>query len=325
MRADRIDGQEKAFEYIDAAVSEERLAHSVIFAGPKGVGRSNLALYLAKAVNCLSGGKRPCGSCRSCDKIERGIHPDVKTVTRDEKSGEIKIGEIRKIGREIVLKPYEGRYKVFIIEEADYMNQEASNAFLKTLEEPPQKSLIILTAESALKLLSTVASRCQIVRLHALDKIRLKHVLMSRYGMDDRRAEFASRFSQGRLGRALCVTDKAVEARNETLEAFFEKKAKEQLIKKRTDLIEKLDILALWYRDLLVYKASGDTELLVNIDLVDHIKRATDSLDADNILRVFERVTETRRLVEDNVNPKLALRVLYRDMPEEGTFSFQGV
>jgi DNA polymerase-3 subunit delta' len=312
MPLENIKGQEKALQYLKSALKNRKLPHAFIFVGPKGSGRSILARLFAQAVNCQDEEHAPCGRCNSCSKVEKGIHPDVAWIRKDEKSNQIKIQSIRELERGIILRPYEGRYKVFIIPDSESMNPEASNSFLKTLEEPPGHSLIILIAPSANDLLPTIRSRCQIVRLSPLKRSVLKSVLVDEYHMPEKKADFISRYAEGKLGKALSYKDKFAEWKNAALDEFLNEEGAEIYTREnRGELSEKLSILASWYRDLLIYKTTGDTELLIHVDRLGEIERESGLYSTDAITNMLESVIKTKKMLEANVNPKLALSVMY--------------
>lgn len=308
-----IKGQDKTVSFLKAAIRDDKIAHAYIFAGPKGVGRSLLARNFAKAVNCIDIENAPCDVCQSCGKIDKETHPDVKWIKKDEKSGQIKIGQIRELENQIVLKPYEGRYKVFIIVEAELMNIEAANSFLKTLEEPPQNSLLILIVERPKDLLPTIASRCQIIRLRTLKNSELARILTNEYGMRPERAEFLARLSEGRLGRAIYYEDDVLDWKNNVIEELSgDERIEDYTAEDREELSKKLNILASWYRDLVVFKATEDESFVINIDRIDRIKEAVLSYKTDELMHMLDSVLDTKERIENNVNPKLALSAMFK-------------
>lgn len=277
-----VKGQEHTVEYLNNAIRNGRLSHAYIFAGPRNCGRSLLARNFAKAVNCGNTENAPCDSCLSCRKIDNGTHPDVKWISKDEKSRQIKIEEIRQLARDVVLKPYEGKVKVFIIVEAELMNIEAANSFLKTLEEPPKNSLLVLIVERPKDLPPTIVSRCQIVRLMPLAANEMASPAMIKW-------------------------------KNSVLEEFSDNEyADDYTAESRDELSKKLNVLASWYRDLLVFKATQDKGLLINSDRIADIKETSALYGADELMRIFENVVSTKERIESNVNPKLALTALFK-------------
>jgi len=270
-----IKGQEDAIRRLKSAIKNNRIAHAYIFAGPRDSGRSLLAKNFAKALNCADPGDPPCDTCASCKKIDKEIHPDVKSVAYNGKGGDITIEQIRELENYIVLKPYEGRYKVFIIEDAHLMNTAAANSFLKTLEEPPANSVLILITERPADLPPTIASRCQVIR-----------------------------------ARALNAAVKAPD-RDQVLDKFFGHDWIEGLNSAdRKNLAADLSILAGWYRDILIYKATDDNALIINSDRLDDIKKEGNFYKMSELLSTFDKILKTKEEIENNINPKLALSTM---------------
>jgi len=279
MSFEDVHGQGRAADSLRNAIKNGKSSHAYIFAGPPGCGRSLLARNFAKALNCERDVNGPCDSCPSCRKIDNDSHPDVKWIRKDSDSRQVKIDQIRALEGEIVLKPYEGRYKVFIIAEAGLMNIQASNSFLKTLEEPPQNSIIVLIAQKPKDLLPTIVSRCQLVRLRPVEK----------YGSFELKDEVLDEFSDDSR-----IDDYSADEREE--------------------LSGKLKALASWYRDLLVFKATWDKNLLIYPDRVDSIEKETRSRRVDELMDMFESVVSAKENVENNVNPKLALSAMFKEI-----------
>nr|HPN66588.1 DNA polymerase III subunit delta' [Candidatus Omnitrophota bacterium] len=189
-----VIGQELAVDLLKRSISDGRLAHAYLFIGPEGTGKSLLARIFAQALNCENKGADPCGECVSCRKIEGGIHPDVVAVVPEGKSVQIGIEPVRRMEASMSLKPYEGRTKVFIVDGADRMTEEAANSLLKTLEEPPKDTVMVLLASNMFKLQPTIVSRCQKVLFHPLGERSIMKELIERYGLDEKRALCVSRF-----------------------------------------------------------------------------------------------------------------------------------
>lgn len=273
-----VCGQEIAVRCLKSAIKNGRVAHAYIFAGPRNSGKLLLAKNFAKALNCIDPENLPCDACNSCMKIDKDIHPDVKSTAPGGKGGDIVIDEIRKIGSEIILKPYESRYKVFIIKDAHLMNAAAANSFLKTLEEPPANSVLILITESPGGLVPTIASRCQIIRFKPA-------------GADD------------------VIPDE----RDNILKKFTDDKFIENFnLGNRDSIVGDLSILAGWYRDILVYGSTGDMSLVKNFDRIDDIRREEKTVRQGELLLRFENVLKALEAIKNNVNPKLALSALLK-------------
>ncbi|MFH0800791.1 MAG: DNA polymerase III subunit delta' [bacterium] len=232
-------GQEKVLQLLQRFILRDELPQSLLFTGPEGVGRKTAALWFAKALNCpsLSSEGSPCGHCLSCDKIARGIHPDVRPIepmndklrrelqgkTDNEKQSSniksIKIDDIRHLQQEFFRKPLEGRRKVYIVTDAMKMHSEAASSFLKILEEPPPNVTFILVAESPSALLPTIVSRCQLVMFSLLPKDLIVHHLMEKFGISPEKAAKVASISEGSLGNAikLLENDKKWDLREEAL------------------------------------------------------------------------------------------------------------
>lgn len=196
---DDLVGQRQAVAHLEAAARAGAVSHAYLFVGPTGSGKKTAARALACAVLCPDGG---CGSCRTCRRIKAGSHPDVHIV-RPEGVAEILIGQVRDLVRDVNLKPIEGSHKVYIIEHAGQFKVEAANAFLKTLEEPPEDVVIILLADDYGDVLPTLVSRCHVVRFSPVPVPTAIGILRERTGADEREARAALAASDGVLPRAL--------------------------------------------------------------------------------------------------------------------------
>ncbi|MEK7216302.1 MAG: DNA polymerase III subunit delta', partial [Chloroflexota bacterium] len=179
----RLIGNAAAVAALQHSLSQDRLAHAYLLVGPEGVGKATLALALAQAVNCLQPDP-PCGECGQCRRIAHGLHPDVTVVTLEEGRREIRINQIRELQVLLNLLPFEGRNRVTIIHDADRMNEEAGNALLKTLEEPPPRVVLALTCRDEEALLPTIRSRCRRVVLNPVGTAELVRALETAHGAD---------------------------------------------------------------------------------------------------------------------------------------------
>ena len=230
---EEIYGQERAVGFLLEALKRGTVPHALVFTGPRGVGKYSTALLFAAALFCPSG--EP-DACAACLKVARGVHPDLHLVEAE--GNQILIGQMRDLEGDLNIKPKESRRKVAIIDEAETMNQEAANAFLKTLEEPPPETYIILVVESREALLSTVASRCHEVRFSALGKRDIEEFLMGKEGLDKAEAERLARLSGGIFGRALLW------ARNPDLAAHWNRGVELAASLRRSSLLSMLEQVA---------------------------------------------------------------------------------
>jgi len=307
-----------------AKLAQNRFPHGLIFAGPEGVGKRTFAMMLAKAMNCPSKGPEDfCDECSQCRKINAGTHPDVLRVGVEEEATLIKIAQIRYLLAMLDLQPLEGRSKVFMIDPANLLNAESSNALLKGLEEPPDNSFFILITTNLHELLLTVRSRCQVYQFAplTLDEIRVR-------GITD---ELAIRWSQGSIGRAqsfdvgvmkeqreaiLAFIEAAVNARDETLRELLNASA--DLSRTRADFGGYLNIMAVILGDLL-YIAEGMQDRIVNIDIRQQLERIASSSSTEQWIRVSEFLWLMENGVKTNANRQMmtdAMALITADLSE---------
>jgi DNA polymerase-3 subunit delta' len=349
-----IIGQDKAVNILLRTIQRGRLPSSYLFAGESGIGKKFTAINLAKAVNCLKttpslalpprgggvgGGDSElleqvdaCDECFSCKKIDAGVHPDFLLISPV--AGQIRIEEIRAIDNIVSLTPFEGREKVVIIDEADTMNPFASNAFLKTLEEPPKDSLIILISSNPDRLPDTVRSRCSRVNFtplsHELCRKVIEKVISQQSSPppippprggrareggnapNRQTAEFQNsqtmstlvRLSMGRPG--LAFTGDLIEER-----AWFINLLKEMLDAKKDGWTSKeemerwLDLILILLRDIAIMKITQDETNLINIDLKDYLNKLSNSMDIKVMIEYYQRLSSLRGYLNFNLNRSL--------------------
>lgn len=307
-----IKGQDSAIRFLNGALENNRVSHAYIFLGPSGVGKKLTALNFAKALNCKSE-TRPCDNCISCKKINNLNHPDIFLLKQDEKSSSIKIDKVRELIWSIGLKPYEGKKKVYIIDGADFMTQESSNALLKTLEEPPSESVLILIAEDLGTLFRTIVSRSQIVRFFPLRTEAIEEILVKVYKIDSVKAHILSHLACGSLGNALEFKDEGLFDKRSALLAglsnntFFDSDFDGV---SKDDLKLYLGLMLAWYRDILITKIGLGDSALINIDRIDAIVSQAKRLDYDHIDSAIREVISTTAFLDQNANAKLAMGAL---------------
>jgi DNA polymerase-3 subunit delta' len=317
-----IRGQDKPIQILQEHIEHTRLAGSYLFAGEDGIGKKLVAKTLAKALNCENETLDSCDRCISCLKIEKGEHPDVHIIdastpliSNDEKdtkdSDAIRIGHIRQLQREINLKPYEGRKKVFIIDEAHHLTAAASNAFLKTLEESPGESLIILVSSKPALLFKTIISRCKMLKFHSLPRTKLEEILKKDYLLDSSLAHFLAYFCEGKLGRALKLKDMDIlREKNRIIDglALARKSGVESLlVDDRSQLRSYLNILAGWFRDIYFLKIGMPYEQLINLDRKDELLRLMNRYTTFDLDGILNSLSDALLYLEQNINTKLLL------------------
>jgi len=319
-----VIGHEWVIRIWQRGLAEGRLAHAYLLVGPPQIGKRTLALALAQALNC-TGPEPPCGQCSSCQKIGRGVHPDVRVVIPERDV--LRIDQIRSLQREASLAPYEGRYRVYILRTVEKATPEAANCLLKTLEEPPPRVVLVLTAVTQAALLPTLISRCQIMLLRPLSLKETEEALVNRWQVPLERAALLARLSGGRLGWAVTATkdDSPLKRRAMRLaelhELLQQKRVPrlgyvERLTKTCSQemLLETLDWWAGWWRDVLLIRA-GCPAQIANVDyrsvLEEHARRY-------ELTTAHKAVADTLMVADwltRNVNARLALEVLMLRFP----------
>ena len=312
MSFEKIIGQDVAIKAIKNMIAQDQVRGTYLFLGPDGVGKRATAISLAKAVNCESDLRDTDCKCTSCRKIDPGNHPDVFLVYPEGASYSIKIIRIREIIYEASLKPYEAKKRVFIVNDAEAMTEEAQNSFLKLLEEPPKNHILILTSSNMAGILPTVISRCKILKFNKLAQSMIQGFLMSR-DFDEDQAILYSHMAMGSIGRAIELKEKnIVSQRDEIVNNFFLSKSaifRENVLSDsmKDDVEDTLHILLYWYRDLLVYGFTNTEEELLNIDRRNEISSYAGRFSKKKLQRDVTSILKTIELVRANVNPKSAL------------------
>ncbi len=350
MSFDNVVNQSLAKKILKGAIEKDKLAHAYIFYGEPGVGKWALGLELAKAVNCEKSGLDPCDSCVSCKKISRFIHPDVKMIfpipskntleemerfkmekaenpyciVKFDRVANIPVDDIREMLKTLNLKPYEGKKRVMIISEVEKLSYSASNSLLKTLEEPPPNSLLILTTTNLNALLPTVISRCQLLRFQRIPDDQLEAELIKRLGLDPETASYYVKFSRGSLGQALSLAKgETREIRNlgmELLELirkgnsldivdFVESTVK---VYGRESIVELFEFIISFLRDVYITMELKEKRELINSDLKAQIDDLSNFVkDTDGIAEGIELSERIKRDCQSNVNLRLALLSFY--------------
>jgi DNA polymerase-3 subunit delta' len=324
------------FEKIPDPVAAKRLAallqsntlpHAMLFTGLEGTGKRNAAQLLAMACNCVQPRSDPmpavpCATCPACRKIRSGVHPDIIQIRPT--GAFIRIDQIREFVHTASMKPYEARCRVAMIFDAQHMNAEAGNALLKLLEEPPESTLILLTAPQTFDLLPTIVSRCQHIRFRPLSRERLASILAEEHGIDKTSAQVLAAAADGSIDRALALVENRWQERRvgwiDAFEALFsasepEKLAfAEMLADNRKGLDEVLGMLKFWLRDLAVYPVRPD--LVVNRDLSERLHQAGQLRSASQLAGQLGALERAQRHIASNANPRLALEAMTLELTD---------
>jgi DNA polymerase III subunit delta' len=327
----QVIGQDKVVNSLKHSLAEGHLAHAYVFVGPEHVGKMTLAINLAQALNCTSA-QKPCGECNSCRRIASGNHPDVRVIKRGEaseseespKGRDIRIDQIREVLHSVNLKPYEGKWRVIVVDGAEFMNDEAANALLKTLEEPPDSTIFVLVAADEGSLLSTILSRCQKMELPLLPIQTIRQPLVEQWKLSPERSDLIARLSHGAIGWAISAArdENLVEERSLNLARFISladsditgrfELANEMATlfgKNRSLVRSRLELWLTWWRDLLLVK-NGCAEFITNMDRNDILQQQAGRYSLNSICGMIRSIQETMRQLEQNANPRLALEVL---------------
>lgn len=316
MTFNQILGHERQKDILRRAVDSDRLAHAYLFEGPEGIGKRLMALALVRVIFCLDG--TGCGNCNACRKVDHHNHPDLHILEADGAS--IKIEQIRGLQKELSYRPLEAPKKVCLIDGADKLNPAAGNSLLKTLEEPIGSALLILITSRPEVVLSTIRSRCQRLPFVRLPQERLQQVLLERLGVDETQGHILTALSEGSFKKALGKDRELfIDKRRVLLKSLtalspgsivplFE--LSRELSEQKEQLPEILEILQAFYRDLLLFRHGWPEADLVNIDLIDKIRRIAGRETVPSLLRKLDVISDSRRQLERNVNRQLAMDVL---------------
>lgn len=324
-------GHQRVLDGLDRALANGRLAQAYLLIGPEGVGKSTLALALAQAVNCQQPGPSPCGVCSQCRKIAAGNHPDVTVTVPEKGKRAVSVDQVRELQHGLSLGAYEGRCRVVILPDAGRLAQEASNALLKTLEEPAPDTLLVLTAGDEAAILPTIRSRCQTLSLQPVPTGLLTEALAAREGTDSEQARAAAAFARGRPGLALrALADPGLlEVEGERLTSLREAVRRDLAGRLalsgalaggtanaalREALRALLETWLHWWRDALLAKTACDGPLVYPAE-IDHYRAAADQLSLEELRAALAAVQDAQRQVEANANPRLVFDILLLRFP----------
>ena len=327
----RISGHLDSVRLLDQARVAGKLASGYLLCGPTQIGKRAVALELAKALNCLSSSP-PCDRCDQCRRIDAGSHPDVRILEVSEIDNRrmISIDVVRDVLRHALIRPFQGQWRVTIIDGAELLSDEAGNALLKILEEPPPQVLFILLTTNPMRVLHTIRSRCQSLFLRPLPNESVQKILVDQWGVDEAEAKKLSLLSQGRMGWAIrCVNDKSVLDRqlrriNELLSisrAPLEERFAHAgelaglFLKDPSSIWEVLDLWIFLWRDVLITKV-GPPELTGSSLGMDHVEEWASQYTVEDLICVIRSLMEVKSLLEANVNPRLALEGLALSIPQ---------
>ena len=312
--ADNIVGQHRLLKRIDSFFEADRVAHAFLFYGEKGIGKKTIAKYIAGKLLC-KGQNKPCGVCPACKRMETDNHPDFIWV--QPKRRNILVDDIRTLIAQLSVQAYEGGYKVAVIEQAEMMTDQAQNALLKTLEEPTQRTVLLLLAENTQMMLKTVLSRCVVMRIPPLALPEMEQVLQKN-GVPQQQLGILAHQAMGVPGKAMehIQHEEGRKAAVSLLLAQFMPQPR-NVVADAATLLRIPNWLAVWQsalRDLLL-GAQGNTDF-INIDFKAEIEKACTQCSYRKLLRVYDILIETGRKIEQNVAASTCCEVMLLGIAE---------
>ena len=322
-----ILGNEQIIEHLQNAIRMGKVSHAYILNAPESSGKRMIAEAFAATLQCEEKGTEPCGECHSCKQAASHNHPDIIYV-QHEKPNTIGVDDIRvQINQDIAVKPYSSPYKIYIVDEAEKMNVQAQNALLKTIEEPPAYGVILLLTTNADAFLPTILSRCIRLDLKPVADDKLKDFLMKKCGVVDYQADICVDFSQGIVGKAVTLASSAHfnEIKDAALQLLKRVKdidlsemigAVKHVSEYKLDINDFFDIMMIWYRDVLLYKATADVNGLVFKDEVYEIKKQANISSYHGIELILEGLEKAKMRLDANVNFELVIELLLLTLKE---------
>lgn len=324
-----VVGHKNIIQYIGNAVKTDKVSHAYILNGEKGSGKKLLASLFAMSLQCQDREEDgdACGKCQSCKQTVSNNQPDIIKVTH-EKPSTISIDDIREqVNNDIVIKPYSSRYKIYIIADADMMTVQAQNALLKTIEEPPEYAVIMLLTENAETLLPTIRSRCVMLKLRNIKDQLVKKYLMEQMEIPDYKADVCVAFAQGNMGKAIMlatsehfneIKEEAVHLLRNINEMDLNEliDAVKRCMSYKLEISDYLDVIAIWYRDVLIYKATRNVDRVVFSDQLKYIKDRANKSSYEGIEIILDALEKAKSRLKANVNFELTMELLLLTIKE---------
>jgi len=317
-----IVGHDRPKAVLTAALRHDRVAHAYLFHGEHGIGKRLTAVRFAQAINCETAeavtAQDPCGHCRSCRQIEGLTHPDFFVISPDQEQAnpQIKIEEIRALEEQVIYRPLVGLRRVIIIDDADRMTLGAANALLKTLEEPPGETILILVTSRPFALPATIRSRCQALRFAAPAQSQVEAILVTRRSLSASDARFLAAVTQNRLGEALDTDLQAVRATQRDFASLIARDSIRSIsavlttaeaLHREERSREALEWIARWVHDLILVRVGADRTNVINLDRVTELEQTASPIQVDLLLALMEDIEALQRAANRNVNLQLAL------------------
>lgn len=322
-----IVGHEDIIRHFRSSIEQDKISHAYIISGEVDSGKKMLANAFAATLQCEKGETEPCGKCKSCIKMASGNHPDIITVSH-EKPGIISVDEVRtQVVDSIATKPYESRYKIYIIPEAQLMNPQAQNAILKTIEEPPEYGIILLLTSNLNKMLETVISRCMVLNTKPVRERDMLEYLMKKMNLTEDRAYFCLDFAQGNLGKAIKLADNSeyvqvidsvvdVMKKIQHLDVDELAYALEHMQKFKMSINDYMDLMMMWYRDVLMLKVTGNIDKLLFKGEYSTMKKQAQVLSYKAIEDKIDAIAKAKTRLDVNANFDITMELLLLTLKE---------
>ncbi|MBR1742691.1 MAG: DNA polymerase III subunit delta', partial [Lachnospiraceae bacterium] len=317
-----IIGQDNIKKHLQEGITKGKLSHAYIINGETGSGRHLIASALTKTLLCENRTAEgdACGVCKSCMQVDTGNHPDLRFITHEKQS--IGVDDIRtQLINDVTIKPYSSSHKIYIVPDANKMTEEAQNALLKTIEEPPEYAMIILLTDNYENLLETIKSRCIVLNTRPLGKEEITQYLIKNLQMEPERASIAAGFCQGNVGKAIhfASSDDFQKMKEDTLNLL--KKIDEmdvteimtvieELATKKGKINEYLDLMLLWFRDILMFKVTKDANILLYREEYNTISKQASKRNYEDIENIINAIDKAKIRLDANVNFKTAIELL---------------
>ena len=322
-----IVGHEDIIRHFRSSIEMDKISHAYIINGEVDSGKKLLARAFVATLQCEEGGLEACGKCKSCVKYVSGNHPDIVTVTH-EKPNIISVEEIRnQVIEPISTKPYESKYKIYVIPDAHLMNAQAQNALLKTIEEPPEYGIIILLTANLSKMLETVLSRCIVLNTKPIRERDMLQYLMKEMGLTEEKAYFCLDFAQGNLGKAIKLATNseyvqvidsvvAVLKKIQDMDVDDLAFAMEQIDKFKVSINDYLDLMMMWYRDVLMLKVTGNIDKLLFKGEYSTMRKQAQVHSYKAIEDKVEAIARAKQRLEVNANFNVTMELLLLTLKE---------
>ncbi len=322
-----IVGHEDIIRHFKSSIEMDKISHAYIINGEVDSGKKMLANAFAATLQCETGALEPCNKCQSCLQIETGNHPDIITVTH-EKPNVISVDEIREqVVDSIGIKPYKSKYKIYIVPDAQLMNVQAQNAILKTIEEPPEYGVILLLTSNLDKLLPTVQSRCMLLNTKPIRERDMLGFLQKNMGLTEEKAYFCLDFAQGNLGKAIKLATneeyvQVIDSVVDVMKKIFDLDVDDLAIavshieQFKMSIDDYLDLMMMWYRDVLMFKVTGNVDKLLFKGEYSTIKKQAAMLSYKAIEDNINAIEIAKKRLDVNANFDVTMELLLLTLKE---------